>query len=175
MYGLTPLDVLGNIIAWSIPIPLALFVFFYGTRPGKTTDGAARWYRRRWSNLWLSTRIGQTIMYQKIAWLFFMLYISVTLAIGKQWTEGRDLVRFIVYVALVSLAWEMFFGLRALQKSPTPEQDASLNAVRDDDEVAEDPVFRVPAPLLVDSHAVEHDTQPVTVIAGDVSENKEQS
>lgn len=163
MYGSTALDWIADILALTIPLPLLAFIFFYGTRPAFHTDGTFRWYRRKFSTLWMSTRIGQTLMYQKIAWLLYILFVIASLWLPN-WHEGRPLVRFLIYTVLTVLTWEMFFGLRALQRSPVKDD---LGVIRDDHTPADVKPF-IPDALALpssrDGLLVEHDTQPVPVI-----------
>lgn len=111
------LPFLTNLVALSALLPLGLFVFYYATKrvPGKRV--------RRYSRLWRQTDIGKTLMYQKLAWIVFLLFVAVSLF----WEDfpAREYVRGIIYVALVSLFWRVFYVLRRLQKDPGREQDNS--------------------------------------------------
>ena len=128
MHEITTVGWIANLLAYSAIIPIALFIYFYGTKPVK-----GRKYLRRFSNLWQTTRIGQTLMYHMMAWLGYLVFIASSL-IFRDWVWGRDEVRFIVYAALVILFWEFFFALRRLQKSKIPKKENDFGVVTDDDE-----------------------------------------
>jgi hypothetical protein len=127
------LRAVANIVAFSAIFPVAAFIYFYGTRPAyymgdekakwyrpkgwKATPGKHKWYRRELSFIWRTTEIGRTLMYQKIAWLVFLVFAVVNLTAGDYFF--REPLRLIIYVALVVLFWRVFYTLRRLQKSGT--------------------------------------------------------
>lgn len=98
-----------RVVVLSAAVPLIVFIYFYGTEPhGK------RWWQRHYSNLWRSTPIGITLMYQKIAMLSLILLAAASMILGDY--LGREFIRVIVYGAVVSLFWRVLFTLRRIQK-----------------------------------------------------------
>lgn len=102
------LDVIAILIGAFAIMPVALFIYYYGSQaiPGK------KW-KRRYSNAWKATSIGRTLMYQKIAWFFFLLFAILNLFF--QAYAGKSEIRIVIYTALFILFWRMFYNLRILQ------------------------------------------------------------
>lgn len=98
---------LANWIAVTALVPIGLFIFYYGTAevPGK-------WYRRL-SNRWKSTTIGKVLMFQKIVWFFFLVFVLQAIFFDYPF---QDLLRPIVYGLLVVQFWVVFAALRRIQK-----------------------------------------------------------
>lgn len=98
-----------RIVVLSAALPLTAFIYFYATEPH-----GPRWWQRHYSNLWRSTPIGTTLMYQKIAMLLLILLVAASMFLGDY--PGREFIRAAVYVAIVSLFWRVLFTLRRIQK-----------------------------------------------------------
>jgi len=114
-----------NIVAATALIPLLLFVYYYGTRP---IPGHK--YRRRYSTMWRLTAIGRTLMYQKIAWVGFIVFILIQIFAGQYF--GREELRLVIYGALVFFFWRLFYTLRITQKSGhTPDPDTESTPIVD--------------------------------------------
>lgn len=117
------LNIIANIMAVSALIPLGSFIYFYGTRPAP-----GKWYRRKYSNLWRTTEIGRILMYQKISWFSFLLFVLV--GIFTEPYPGEATVRLIIYAALLTLFWRVFISLRKIQKNgPVAAENISLRAL----------------------------------------------
>lgn len=114
------LNDVANIIAVTAVLPLAGFIYFYATVPAP-----GKWYRRKYTKRWKATEIGRTLMYQKIAWLVFLLFVLFGIFTESYFLE--DYIRMVMYSALVILFWRVLYTLRRLQKSiPTvPRTDES--------------------------------------------------
>ena len=104
------LNDIANVIAITALIPVGMFIYYYGT-----TAAPGKWYRRKYSNLWRSTSIGKVLMYQKISWFLFLLFVLSSIFFDY---PGREVVRVLAYSALVAQFWVVFHTLRKLQKSP---------------------------------------------------------
>jgi hypothetical protein len=108
------IDLVVRAVVLSGALPLAAFIYFYSTEPH-----GPRWWQRHYSTLWRSTPIGVTLMYQKIAMLTLILLVAASMFLGDY--PGRDFIRVIVYVAVVSLFWRVLFTLRRIQKQSEKE------------------------------------------------------
>lgn len=109
---LTATGVINTIATWFAIlslIPIGLFVFYYGTKPAPE-----KWYKRRYSNLWKSTKIGVVLMYQKIAWFVFYVFVTVNLLAPPEYA-GKDIFRVVIYGSLLALFWAVFRVLRQVQ------------------------------------------------------------
>lgn len=91
-------DLFLNVILLSAVIPLASFIFFYA----------------RFSP-WTSTIEGKTIMFQKIGFLSYILFVLAVKFFGD--FPGVDFVRFIIYGFIVTMFWTMFVNLIKAQRS----------------------------------------------------------
>lgn len=121
------IDLVSNVIAYSAIVPIALFIFFYGTRPRP----GHKWLRRP-SGLWLSTPVGKTLMFQMIAWIFYLTFVTAKI-LYKDW-DGRDILRLIIYSGLTLLFWAFFIALRHLQKQPKIGENELAIRLDSDDE-----------------------------------------
>lgn len=109
------LNDLANVVAVTAILPLAAFIYYYGTVP---VEG--RKHLRKYSNRWKSTSIGKTLMYQKISWLAFLIFVLIGVFAPAYLIEPY--VRLIMYSSLVVLFWRVFFNLRLLQKTPPTDE-----------------------------------------------------
>lgn len=105
------LNDIANLIAITAVFPLSAFIYYYATAP---VPGHR--FLRKYSNLWRSTEIGKILMYQKISWLGFLLFVLLGIFTEPYAAEGY--IRIAVYVVLVVLFWRVLFVLRKVQKSP---------------------------------------------------------
>lgn len=107
-------DVLVRVVVASAIYPLGAFIYYYATEPV-----GERWFQRRYSNLWRSTPIGITVMYQKIAWLLMFTLTGAALFFGEY--PGRRVAVFVVFLVVVTLFWRVLFTLRRIQKEDEKE------------------------------------------------------
>lgn len=110
------LYMIASAIAVSAIIPLSLFVYYYGSKP---VPGHK--HRRRYSSIWRLTDIGRTMMYQKVAWIVFLIFIAVQIYVPRY--PGKEEIRMAIYICLVFLFWRMFYTLRKTQKSSASQSD----------------------------------------------------
>lgn len=105
------LNDIANLIAVTAVIPLSAFIFYYATElvPGRK-------YLRRYSSRWKTTQIGRILMYQKVSFLLFLLFVLV--GIFTEPYPAESYIRLFVYGVLVVLFWRVFFVLRKVQKTP---------------------------------------------------------
>ena len=96
-----------NYIAVTALLPIGLFIFYYGTAkvPGK-------WFRR-YSDRWRTTTIGRVLMFQKVVWFFFLIFVLQAIFFDY---PGQDILRPFIYSLLVLQFWIVFFALRRIQK-----------------------------------------------------------
>lgn len=91
------LATLTDYIAVSALLPLSLFVYYYG----------------RYSP-WRATNIGRTMMYKNLSFIAVFSVIALGLFLGDDY-PGRDILRFIVYTAVVIMFWVNFVTMRKVQ------------------------------------------------------------
>jgi hypothetical protein len=114
-----------NIIAATAIIPLALFVYFYGTEPVPGSKLFKRWHWRRYTRRWQITAPGRIIMYQKIAWITFLLFVITNLFVPDYGVVEQAL-RILIYSSLVALFWSVFAVLRKVQKTVEKDVDGDI-------------------------------------------------
>lgn len=97
------LGFLTDYIALSAILPLGLFVYYYG----------------RYSP-WRATNIGRIMMYKQISFIAVFVVIGLGLFFGDY--PGRDILRFLVYTAVVIMFWVNFVTMRKVQVQHSTQQ-----------------------------------------------------
>jgi hypothetical protein len=116
---------IGNAVLLSALVPIGLFIFYYGSEPVP----GSRW-RRRYSKRWKSTSIGRVLMTQKIVWFLFLIFVAVQAFFPEY--AGREIVRLILFIGLVSQFWLVFGTLRQIQRNPPIETDDGRSGTADE-------------------------------------------
>lgn len=86
------IETAGDILLLSAVIPIVIFIYRYA----------------RYSN-WRATTEGRTIMYQKIAFALYFLFLD-SLIIFTDYAYKNEL-RILVYITLISFFWRMTYNL----------------------------------------------------------------
>jgi len=112
----TILNIFYHILILAAIIPVAGFIFFFGTVKTNRKLKIGRLeipVRVPWLG-WARTGIGRALMIQKIAMLAMLLLIESSYIFGDY--IGRDIFRVLVYGSLPVMFWTVFLEMRRIQK-----------------------------------------------------------